>query len=398
MLTRLDRYVIKQIITPLSATLGIAALLLVLERMLRLFDFVVNQGGPVDVVWSMLANLLPHYLGLALPIGLFLGILLAFRKISLSSEYDAMTSAGLGLSRLVRPALLLAMLLLVINTVLVGWVQPHSRYNYRGMVFDLRSGALGASIRVGEFVEFGDNVVLRIDESHNQGADLVGIFMERRNGNKTTAISAKRGGFFSTSDQNTIILRLYDGVLVELNENQSKPRVLRVEQQDLKIKLPTAEPFRGRMGEELEQTLPELWQNMDSPALDKKQQLAYQANFHWRLMHSLTFLILPFLAIPMGLTNKRTGKSTGLVIGLFILVLYNELMEGMETAIATDVASPYTSVWLLFSLLAALSFALFYTVAFRVGVDPLKWFNRAWEVISKPIRIAAKWVVRAKEA
>jgi len=128
MLTRLDRYILQQIVGPLVTTLGIAALLLLLEKMLRLFDFVVNQGGPVNVVFRMLANLTPHYMGLALPIGLFLGILIAFRKISLSSEYDAATSAGQSLLRLARPAFALALVLMTINTLLVGWVQPYSRY------------------------------------------------------------------------------------------------------------------------------------------------------------------------------------------------------------------------------------------------------------------------------
>ena len=68
MLNRVDRYLIGKITLPLVATLSVAALLLLLERMLRLFDFVVNQGGPVEVVFRMLGSLVPHYLGLALPI------------------------------------------------------------------------------------------------------------------------------------------------------------------------------------------------------------------------------------------------------------------------------------------------------------------------------------------
>src|SRR3546814_20745959 len=61
-------------------------MLLLLEKMLRLFDFVVSEGGPVGVVWRMLANTIPEYLGLGIPIGLMLGILLAFRRLALSSE------------------------------------------------------------------------------------------------------------------------------------------------------------------------------------------------------------------------------------------------------------------------------------------------------------------------
>jgi lipopolysaccharide export system permease protein len=57
-----DRYLARNITVPLIGTLVLAAMLLVLEKMLRLFDFVINAGGPVSVVWRMLANLLPEYL------------------------------------------------------------------------------------------------------------------------------------------------------------------------------------------------------------------------------------------------------------------------------------------------------------------------------------------------
>ena len=78
----MDRYLARSIAIPLFGTLVLAAMLLVLDKMLRLFDFVVNTGGPVSVVWRMLANLLPEYFSLGIPIGLLLGILLAFRKLA----------------------------------------------------------------------------------------------------------------------------------------------------------------------------------------------------------------------------------------------------------------------------------------------------------------------------
>ena len=101
-MNQIDRYLAKLILVPLIGTLCLAAMLLILDRMLRLFDFVVSEGGPVTVVWRMLANLIPEYLGLAIPVGLTLGILLAFRKLALSSELDTLRAVGLGYGRLLR--------------------------------------------------------------------------------------------------------------------------------------------------------------------------------------------------------------------------------------------------------------------------------------------------------
>lgn len=394
-LKRIDRYIIKEVLIPLTITLIIAALLLVLEKMLSLFDFVVNQGGPVEVVFRMLANLTPKYIGLALPIGLLLGIILAFRKLSLSSELDVIKATGTGLTRLLRPLFLLTFIIMSANFYLVGWIQPHSQYAYEGLVFELRSGALGASIKVGEFVNIDDNTVLRIGSSQNQGANLGRIFLERRKpSGDSIAVTAKRGGFFSTSDVHTIILRLEEGSLIDLNEASDKPRVLNFDRQDLKLRLPEVKNFRERGGAEREMTLPELFQNLNRTDHSEKDYNAIRGEYHWRVMHTLTFLLLPFLAMPLGVVNRRNSKATGLIFGISILIIYNELMEGMETAIAVKGMSPYLTIWALFSMLAATSFFIFYVTNYKVGGEPLRWFEVLFRVLASPFKAILKRLKR----
>lgn len=386
MFTRLDRYLMRQILIPLAMTLGVAALLLLLERMLRLFDFVVNQGGPVRVVFQMLGTLVPHYLSLALPLGLFLGILLAFRKMSMNSELDALRGSGVGLGRLMRPVMALTLLLMTLNVVLTGFVQPQSRFIYRSLVFDLRSGALGASIKVGEFVNLGDDLTLRVEQSRQSGSELLGIFMQRSpEEGRTFTVTAERGAFFSTSDEQTVILRLYDGRLIDMGQQADQPRVLTFDTQDIAIDLPTISGLRQRGEEYLELTLPELTEAMNDPLLPASERRASLANFHWRLMHSLTFVLLPFLAIPLGITNKRTGKSSGLVVGLSMIIVYNEFSEVTETMVAGG-TNPYVSIWLLFGLLALVSGRWYYMRAYRVGSEPLDWLDRAWSNLADRLK------------
>ena len=190
-LSLIDRYLTRQIAVPLVGTLLLAAMLLVLDKMLRLFDFVVNSGGPVSVVWRMLANLLPEYFSLGIPIGLMLGILLAFRKLALSSELDALRGIGAGFGRLLRVPYAYAVGLMLLNLFIVGWLQPWTHYGYERLRFDLRSGALGASLRVGEFNQLGKRMTLRIDRSEKDGTQLHGIFVstEQASGMRTCASS-----------------------------------------------------------------------------------------------------------------------------------------------------------------------------------------------------------------
>ena len=245
-----DRYLARNIAVPLIGTLVLAAMLLVLEKMLRLFDFVITAGGPVSVVWRMLANLLPEYFSLGIPIGLLLGILLAFRKLALSSELDAMRGMGVGYGRLLRVPYLYAAGLLLVNIAIVGWVDPYARYRYEGLRFELKSGALGASIKVGEFNQFGKRMTLRIDRSEDNGTRLLGIFtaLDDRSGTRVAATAAE-GQFLSTDDPDTILFRLKDGRLIQDNPKFAAPRTLSFESYDLPINLPAIDPFRGRGNE-----------------------------------------------------------------------------------------------------------------------------------------------------
>src|SRR3954465_3886193 len=190
----IDRYLARSIAVPLIGSLVLAAMLLVLDKMLRLFDFVVNAGGPVSVVWRMLANLLPEYLSLGIPIGLMLGILLAFRKLALSSELDALRGVGAGFGRLLRVPYAFAIPLMFLNLFIVGYLEPWSHYRYEGLRFDLKSGALGAAIKVGEFNQLGHRLTLRIDRSENKGTQLYGIFvqMDEPKSEMTVAATAER--------------------------------------------------------------------------------------------------------------------------------------------------------------------------------------------------------------
>ena len=211
----IDRYMARLIALPLFATLLISAMLLVLDRIRRLFEFVATEGGPISVVWRMLANLLPEYLGLGIPIGLMLGILLAFRRLATSSELDVMRGVGMSYTRLLRVPYMYAIVLAALNFAIVGYIQPVARYYYEGLRYELRTGALGASIKVGEFTHLGDRMTLRIEESRDNGRDLSGIFVHANTSKGDwIGVTAARGRFLATDDPNVIIFRLTNGTLI----------------------------------------------------------------------------------------------------------------------------------------------------------------------------------------
>lgn len=381
MLKKIDKYILRETILPFLVTLGISALLLLLEKMLSLFDFVINQGGPIDIVWRMLGNLMPQYLTLVLPLSVFLGILLAVRKFAMNSELDAMMASGISLNRLIVPLMYMAVVLLIVNVIVVGFVQPYSRYTYQGLVFDIRSGALGASIKAGEFTNLGDGLTLRIEESRDSGRELIDIFAQKESADgRIQAISAKKGNFFISPDKRYMILRLFDGTLIDLDITQSRPSIVNFDMHDLPLAVPNFASFRGRGEEAKEMTIIELWdaRGEDDPAIT--------AMIHSRTARALSILIVPFLAVPLGLVAKRSGKALGITVGVVILLIYHKLLEFGLGFSATGDISPWVSIWLPTLLFILLTARLYYIGAYKVGGLPLRRIEIIFEVTVDAIK------------
>ena len=383
--TQTDRYLAKLIFVPLVATLTLAAMLLLLEKMLRLFDFVVSEGGPVNVVWRMLANLIPQYLGLGIPIGLMLGVLFAFRRLALSSELDALRAVGLGYGRLLRVPYMFAAVLLVANLAIVGFVQPRAEYAYEGLRFELRSGALGASIKVGEFTNLGRRMTLRVERSENRGTDLHGVFLraESRDG-RTLAVTAARGTFLATDDPNTIIFRLANGRLVHNAPGYSTPRVLSFVRHDLPIDLPAIESFRRRGTGADELDLLELVRIGRSQS-DQAERNALRANFHFRMVEVVMMLLLPLLAVALAVPPKRSTSGLGIFLSIVLVVTYHKVNQYAEQMGALGRMDPLIALWVPFVLFAGLIVWMYWTLAYKPGGQPIGALERVFGRIADRI-------------
>jgi lipopolysaccharide export system permease protein len=380
----IDRYMARLIAIPLISTLTIAAMLLVLDRMLRLFDFVATEGGPVSVVWKMLANLLPEYLGLGIPIGLLLGVLLAFRRLATSSELDVMRGVGMSYSRLLRVPYIYAIALAVVNLAIVGFVQPYARYAYEGLRFELRSGALGASIKVGEFTNLGSKLTLRIEESRDEGRRLNGIFVHAQpRAGQALSVTAESGQFLRTDDPDVIIFRLTKGTLVHSAPDFTTPRVLRFTQHDLPIDLPKFGNFRNRGERNLELTLPELARiGHDRSATEQLRDTSRSA-FHFRVVEVATMFLLPLLALALGVPPKRSTSALGVFLSIVMIVAYHKVNEYGQSVGGLGLVDPIIALWGPFAIFAGLVLWMYYTVAHVPGGQPIGALER---VFSKALR------------
>jgi lipopolysaccharide export system permease protein len=387
----IDRYILRLTVVPMLGVFALAASLLMLDKMLRLFDFVAVEGGPVAVVFKMLGALIPEYASLAIPLGLLLGVLLAFRKLATTSELDTMRAVGLSYNRLLRVPYIITLLLLAVNVALVFYIQPVSRYYYEQMEYELRSGALGASIKVGEFTTLADRMALRIEESEDEGRRLIGIFARVSNDKgQVLSISAREGAFLATRDNpDTIILRLTEGTIVQdtgmKEDGNQTPRVLSFSRHDLPIDLPAIEKFRARGDATREYILPELlsigWSNKSAP----RQRDASVASFNFRLVEIVMMLLMPLLAVALAIPPKRSTSALGVFVSIVMVVAYHKVNQYGEDVAALGRLDPILALWVPFVIFAALILWMYYRVAYVPGGQAIGALETAFAKLSKRV-------------
>ena len=387
----IDRYIFRLVVVPMLGVFALAASLLTLDKMLRLLDFVAVEGGPIGVVFKMLATLVPEYASLAIPLGLLLGILLAFRKLATTSELDVFRAVGLSYGRLLRIPFLITAFLMAVNVALVFFVQPVSRFTYERLEYELRSGALGASIKVGEFTTLADRMALRIEQSEDDGRKLMGIFARVANTKgQVLSLSAQEGAFLATTDDpDTIILRLTNGTIVQDTGSQT-PRVLTFTRHDLPIDLPAIEEFRDRGEDEREYILPELLRIGWADNQTETKRDASQASFNFRLVEVVMMALMPLLAVSLGIPPKRSTSALGVFLSIIMVVAYHKINQYGEDVAALGLADPILALWGPFVVFAALILWMYWRVAHVPGGQAIgaleNWFAKISKRISKLFR------------
>jgi len=359
-------------------------------------DIAVGNGVSTLVVFQMLFNLIPHYIGLALPMALFLGVLLAFRKLSMQSELDAIQSTGIGLKRFIRSAMWLALLMTALNLLLAGWIQPYTRYAYRAILFNLEEGVIERGVGEGVFLNLPNGYTLRVEQSRGAGRELFGVFAHKKEADgRIITLTAKRGELFTGAMDGTVTLRLYEGNRSEWNPDSKENATLRFQMFDWPLNLQDLVKFRSRGGDERELTLLELWnahranviagRSGTTPApvygLPPELELppsAVGSEFHFRVVFALSMLLLPIMAAPLGIVTHRASRSFGLVVGLIALVSYHKVLEFGDAYASVSGVPAGLVLWSAFGVFAYLVITLFRRTDAKAGATPMQALEAKW--------------------
>jgi lipopolysaccharide export system permease protein len=351
-LTIIDRYLLRQIVTSSLVMTGIALAILLLERVLHLLGLVANPNKAFSYVGQMLVLLLPHFLSIALPAAFFFGVLLTFRRLKRDSEFVVLASTGRSLGRLLVPVMGLAILTAALTLLIVGWLSPHARYAYRVLKQQVAEASLTAAVRGGTFIHAGD---LTFFAEHSTPAPdglrlgKVFVYQEQPDGS-ATVVTGRSGRLGQLEAGESPFLILEQGERAELPAT-GNPSTVTFDTLRWPVDAGAGQGYRPRGLDQRELTLPELWTRPAS-ASSKPSANEIAAELHSRLVLIASVPLLPLLAAPLALIGGPRSQRSGIAIGLLILIVYYEALNFGEALAKRDLLAAELGLWLPFAALA----------------------------------------------
>ncbi|EHD13638.1 hypothetical protein CIN_18300 [Commensalibacter intestini A911] len=374
----LDHYCLSLAVPTFFISLGIILAALMLERLLVLLDLLAADNSPLGTFLGLLADLVPHYLGLAIPAALCVAVYSSVRQMSLNNEIDALLSSGISLFRYSRPYVVSGFIVSFLCIILYGYMQPYARYDFRAAFFYASHAGWVPNIQSHTLIRPNDHVVMVVDKAYDHGTHLSGVFIHQKILNehqKPTEhiIIAETGTFYTADNRSKIQLDLYNGQNLSLNSHDNNNitnfnqsiRILK--QEGKKV------TFRDRGDDERELTITELYQQLRHHT-NSISLLDMKAEFHFRLVRAVSILCIPLLATGLAIMKKRKGRSWGLIIAAITLLAYDHIQEFGSNLVASGHHSALISLWL---PLLAFFLMCYLTLLFKSGLLRISLLKRS---------------------
>lgn len=322
-----------------------------LARLLVLLDLLASDNSPLSTFLGLLADLVPHYLGLAIPAALCVAVFSSVRQMSINNEIDALLSSGISLLRYSRPYILSGIVVSISCIILYGYIQPYARYDFRAAYFYASHAGWVPNIQSHTIVKPNDNLVMIVDQATEHGTHLSGVFIRQKTFNEKKKpiehiIVAETGNFYTADNRSKIQLNLYNGQNLTLNSN-NKNNITDFTQAEKKLKQEGKKvTFRNRGDDERELTITELYQQLNHHT-NSISILDIKAEFHFRLVRALSILCIPILATGLAIIKKRKRRNWGApLIAAVTLVTYDHIQQLGSELVASGHHSALISLWL----------------------------------------------------
>jgi len=357
--SRLDRYILTEILGPLALGFLVYTFILLIRFLFQSAEMIIRRGLPVAMVGKLLLLTLPNIVVLTLPMSLLFGTLIAVGRLSSDSELIAMRACGVSLLTLYRPILLLSGALTILNTLLMVYVLPWGNNALQDLRLAITTQTVSQQVEPRVFYEEWEGKVVYVFEVPPGSRRWKGVFLaEAIPGTENNQITvADWGEVLVDQAGERVVLRLFNASQHKVNlDAPDRYEISRHKRLDIVLEDQFTSGQKAKMSiskSVRELTLAELRDLLHDPATIAELRNLARVEIHKKFSIPVACLVFGLFALPLGINNRRGGKASGFALSIGILILYYVLLNNGEEAARYGRIPAWLSMWSPNILLAA---------------------------------------------
>ncbi|PRY15534.1 lipopolysaccharide export system permease protein [Pontibacter ummariensis] len=210
---KLDKLILRAFLGPFLLTFAVVEFILLTQYMLKYLDELVGKDLGAEVFAELLFYFSMNMAPVALPLAVLLSALMTFGTLGEHHELTAIKTAGIPLTRILRPVFIAVSLLTIGAFFFNNNIVPKANLKAYSLLWDIRQKKPAMNFKEGAFYNGIPGYSIKVNEKLNDGQTLrdVMIYDHSKGGANTTVILADSGEMYMAYDDNYLILELFRG-------------------------------------------------------------------------------------------------------------------------------------------------------------------------------------------
>ncbi len=336
------RYLTREVVANMLAVTFVVLLIIISGRFVRYLDQAATGHIAAGVVFQVIMFRLPNFISLVLPLGFFIGILLAYGRLYVESEMVVLSTAGMSPSRLLAytgvPALLL-MLFMAFNSL---YLAPTGESRVQEILADPQTSESLGVLLPGEFRSFNKSrQVVYVEKLYRDKTRMRTIFLSSAQklepGDsfpRVNLVVAETGRISADNPAHDRYLELYNGFQYEGAPGKKDYKVAQFDTYGVRI----SDRRKSLARSEERDAVPTV-------ALYRSDKPGYQATLQWRLSLPVIIPVVTLLALSLSRTNPRQGRYIKLFPAVLLYMAYLVSLNAARGAVENETLPVAIGLW-----------------------------------------------------
>jgi lipopolysaccharide export system permease protein len=377
-------YILKEILPIFFIGLMTFTIILLMDKILKLIELVVNRGGSLSNILILFLFISPSFLIITIPVAVLLGTLLTFGRLSSDSEITAFKASGVSLYQLFLPISIFALATFLLTSFLVFYGLPWGNSGFKSTLYQLAQSKADIEIKERIFNDAFSGLVVYVDRVPLQGNHMEGILIyDQREKGKSNTILAKEGFIINNHESQEIILRLRNGDIHRFEPEAHTFQKIKFDTYDLKLELTKTFAAIEKKLKDKEMSIEDIRKKMEEVKRIGGDTTSYEVELHKRYAIPFTCIVFALIGVPLGIQPHRSGRSYGFILSILILLAYYVSLTASEILALRKIIPAFSAGWTPNLLFSALGIYLLVKTASESPFKPIIWLTEAIDFMQR---------------